>query len=85
MTIINNNSNNNGNFICVFECTIVNLATYRQFTNAAWDWIIIKKKKTNKNKNKTKQKPKRKKKEKERNHNCIKSGLSQFLFLQQKM
>ena len=35
---------------------IVNLATYRQFTNAAWDWII-KKKKT---KNKTKQKPKKK-------------------------
>ena len=32
-----NNSNNSGNFICVFECTIVNLATYsyRQFTNAA--------------------------------------------------
>ena len=30
----------NGNFIWVFECTIVNLATYRQFTNAAWDWII---------------------------------------------
>ena len=26
---------NNGNFICVFKCTIVNLATYRQFTNAA--------------------------------------------------
>ena len=26
---------NNGNFVCVFECTIVNLATYRQFTNAA--------------------------------------------------
>ena len=25
------NNNNNGNFICVFECTIVNLATYRQF------------------------------------------------------
>ena len=23
----------------------VNLATYRQFTNAAWDWIIQKKKK----------------------------------------
>ena len=35
---------------------IVNLATYRQFTNAAWDWIIKKK-----NKNKTKQKPKKKK------------------------
>ena len=48
-------STKNGNFICVFECTIVNLATYRQFTNAAWDWIIKKK-----NKNKTKQKPKKK-------------------------
>ena len=24
-----------------FECTIVNLVMYRQFTNAAWDWIII--------------------------------------------
>ena len=44
---IRNNNDNNGNFICVFECTIVNLATYRQFTNAAWDWII-EKKKTNK-------------------------------------
>ena len=31
----NDDDNNNGNFICVFECTIVNLATYRQFTNAA--------------------------------------------------
>ena len=39
-----------------------------------------KKQKTKKNKNKTKQKPKKK-----RNQNCIKSGLSQFLFLQQKM
>ena len=70
MTIINNNSNSNGNFICVFECTIVNLSTYTQFTNAAWDWIIKNQKnkqkqtKTNKNKNKTKQKPKRKKKSK---------------------
>ena len=26
---------NNGNFICVFECRIVKLAMYRQFTNAA--------------------------------------------------
>ena len=52
-------STKNGNFICVFECTIVNLATYRQFTNAAWDWII---KKKNKNKNKTKEKPKKKSK-----------------------
>ena len=25
----------NGKFICVFECTIVNLATYRQITKAA--------------------------------------------------
>ena len=69
----------NGNFICVFECTIVNLATYRQFTNAAWDWII-KKKKQQQNKAK-----KKKEKKKKRNQNCIKSGLSQFLFLQQKM
>ena len=45
-----------------FECTIVNLATYKQFTNAAWDWIIKKKNKKTKqkenkqtNKNKTKQ------------------------------
>ena len=45
-------------FICVFKCTIVNLATYRQFTNAAWDWIIYKKKKQkNKQKQKTKQTP----------------------------
>ena len=60
----NDNNNNNGNFICVFKCTIVNLATYRQFTNAAWDWIIYKKKKqTNKQtktKTKTKQKPEKK-------------------------
>ena len=32
-------STKNGNFICVLECTVVNLTTYRQFTNAAWDWI----------------------------------------------
>ena len=58
---------NNGNFICVFECTIVNLATYRQFTNAALDWII--KKKKNKNKNKQKQnKTKAKKKKKSKLH-----------------
>ena len=66
---------NNGNFICVFECTIVNLATYRQFTNAAWDWII----KKLKTKTKTKQQQQKK------NQNCTKSGLSQFLLLQQKM
>ena len=63
-------NNNSGNFICVFECTIiiVNLATYRQFTNTAWDRII-----------------KKKEKKRKENQNCIKSGLSQFLFLQQKM
>ena len=49
--MINNSKNDNGNFICVFECTIVNLATYRQFTNAAWDWIV--QENENKNKNKT--------------------------------
>ena len=66
----NDENNNNGNFICVFECTIVNLATYRQFTNAAWDWIIQKKK----------EKKERKTKRKE-----FKIAISQFLFLQQKM
>ena len=45
----NNNNYNNGNFICVLEGTIVNLATYSQFTNAAWD-RIIKKEKQNKTK-----------------------------------
>ena len=54
-----NINNNNGNFICVFECTIVNLATYRQFTNAAWDWIIKNKKKKNKKQNKNKNKTKK--------------------------
>ena len=38
-----------------------------------------------KTKNKTRQKQKKKKKKKKRNQNCIKSGLSQFLVLQQKM
>ena len=59
----NNINNNNGNFICVFECTIVNLATYRQFTNAAWDWII-KNKKNKKSKTQQKQKQNKKKPEK---------------------
>ena len=35
--------------------------------------------------NKEKRKKKRKKKIKKRNQNCIKSGLPQFVFLQQKM
>ena len=59
-------SANNGNFICVLECTIVNLATHRQFTNAAWDWIIKKKKKTQKTYTK-----KKAKQENKRNQNCI--------------
>ena len=46
----------------VFECTIVKLATYRQFTNAAWDWIIQKKRKEGKKE----RKKERKKKEKEK-------------------
>ena len=33
----------------------VNLATYRQFTNAAWDWIIQKKKKERKQERKRKE------------------------------
>ena len=49
-----------GNFSCVFKCTIVNLATYRQFTNAAWDWIIYKKKKQTKKAKTKKQKQKQK-------------------------
>ena len=44
-------NNNNGNFFCGFESAIVNLATYRQFTNAAWDWIIKKIKENNNNNN----------------------------------
>ena len=44
----------------VFECSIVNLATYRQFTNAAWDWIIKKKKQKQKQKQ-NKRKAKKKK------------------------
>ena len=65
MTIINNNINNNGNFICVFECKIVNLSTYTQFTNAAWDWIIKKKKQT---KTKTKQNKSQKEKKNSKLH-----------------
>ena len=43
-----------------FECTIENLATYKQFTNVAWDWIFQK----NKTK-KTKEKKKKQRKTKE--------------------
>ena len=38
-----------------------------------------------KNKTKAKKKKEQQRKEKKKNQNCIKSGLSQFLFLQQKM
>ena len=44
--------------------------------------LLKRKKKRQKNKNKNKSKEKSKKK---KNQNCIKSGKSQFLFLQQKM
>ena len=47
-----------------------------------------KQQKQNKNKNKNKnkkQKQKQNKSQKKKNQNCIKSGLSQFLFLQQKI
>ena len=63
----------------VFECTIVNLATYRQFTNVEIG-LSIKTKKTKKQKHKQNESQKKKKFK-----NCIKSGLSQFLFLQQKI
>ena len=53
---------------------------YSQVTIMLLEPGLFQKKKQNKNKTK-----KRKKKEKKRNQNCIKSGLSQFLFLQQKM
>ena len=33
------NIGNNGNFICVFECTIVNLAKYRQFTKSKLHYV----------------------------------------------
>ena len=51
----NNGNNDNGNFICVFECTIVNLGTKRQFTNAVWDWIIQTKEKKKRKKEKQKE------------------------------
>ena len=53
----------------------VNLTTYRQFINAARIIVL--------GLFKEKKKKERKKKRKEKS--CIKSGLSQFLFLQQKM
>ena len=56
----NNNNNNNENFLSVFECTIVNLATDRQFTNAASVWIILD---YSKKKNRKKEKRKGKKSE----------------------
>ena len=52
------------------ECTIVNLATYRHFTKKLEIELL---------------KKKRERKKRKENQNCITSGLSQFLFLQQKM
>ena len=43
------------------------------------------KQKTKQNKKKKKQNKKKEEEKKKRHQNCIKSGLSQFLFLQQKM
>ena len=45
---------------------------------------LFKKKKTDKQKKRKAKKKKKKEKEKKRNQNCIKSALSQLLFLQQK-
>ena len=75
----------NGNFVCIFECTIVNLAKLRIRNLQILLEIGLLKKKTEQNKTKKKREKKKKRKEKKRNQNCIKSGLSQFLFLQQKM
>ena len=75
----------NGNFVCVFECTIVNLAKLRIRNLQILLEIGLLKKKQNKTKQTKKKRKKKKRKEKKRNQNCIKSGLSQFLFLQQKM
>ena len=47
--------------------------------------IGLLKRKKQKNKNKNKNKSKQKSKKKKKNQNCIKSGISQFLFVQQKM
>ena len=54
-----NDNNNNGKYICVFESTVVNLATYRQFTIGCLRLNYLKKtrttttteKKTNNNNN----------------------------------
>ena len=74
----------NGNFVCVFERTIVNLAKLRiRNLQILLEIGLLKKNRTKQNK--TKREKKKKRKEKKRNQNCIKSGLSQFLFLQQKM
>ena len=52
-----NDNNNSGNFICVFECTIVNPATYRQFTKLMLPEIgWLKKTKQNKSRKKRREK-----------------------------
>ena len=50
-----NDSKLNGNFISLFECTVVNLATYRQFTTGCLR-LNFSKKKFKQNKNKTQNK-----------------------------
>ena len=62
----------NGNFVCVFECTIVNLAKLRiRNLQILLEIGLLKKKQ-----NKTKQKKKEKKKRKERKRKEIKIALS---------
>ena len=48
-----NHNNNNGNFICVFECTIVNLATYRHL-QMLLEIELLKKKREKEKKRKSK-------------------------------
>ena len=68
-----NDSKLNWNFISVFECTVVNLATYRQFTTGCLR-LNYSKKKLKQNKNKTQNKTKQNKKI----PNCIKGTGSRF-------
>ena len=75
----NNNNDNNGNSICVLN---VQLKISPRIGNLQMllEIGLFKKRKQKKTKRK-----KKKRKENKRNQNCIKSELSQFLSLQQKM
>ena len=56
----------NGNFVCVFECTIVNLAKLRKRSLQILLEIGLLKKKTEQNKTKKKREKKKEKKGKEK-------------------